>query len=124
MSPIHIGHPVVCIINIRADDKLPQFFILHECYVPMLCLRFFSNFCLGIETYPNLRMSFCNVYYVNTSREFIISLLCFFNPRFSRSTFINICRRDSINIPIFVLNHLRNYKKQRMTKSSKLFSPY
>ena len=31
MSPIHIGHPVVCIINIRADDKLPQFFILHEC---------------------------------------------------------------------------------------------
>ena len=42
MSPIHIGHPVVCIINIRADDKLPQFFILHECY---LCYVFvFSIF--------------------------------------------------------------------------------
>ena len=115
MSSIHIGHPVVCIINIRADDKLPQFFILHECVTYVM-----SSFFLFLFRHRDLPEP-THVFLQRLLREHEpwVYFTLLFQTQVQEHFYQHL--QETINISIFVLSHLRNYKKQRPTKSSKSF---
>ena len=98
--------------NIRADDVFTVFLILHECYFFRFFFILFRHRDLPEPTHVFLQR-------LLREHEPWVYFTLLFQTQVQEHFYQHL--QETINIPIFVLSHLRNYKKQRPTKSSKLF---